>query len=172
MFGVDFDDKINVPSGTWMAMKFASLIDPALQYDINIDKPWFLSPLLCSMNIANVMHLPTKLNNCAPLIGKNIDPNFKPTGSMYYSGNVPSTTNPLRKEVLGDWKWGDGVVLEESNTMLFSSEKSPSSFFGPTPIPANGISERRKHFQKSKNREASKFIPENLYNFEVTFLSY
>jgi hypothetical protein len=168
MFGVEFEEKVNVPSGTWMAMKFASLIDPALQYDISIDKPWFLSPLLCSMNIANVIKAPIQLNNCAPLVGKNIDPNFKPTSSMYYSGNKPSTTNPLPKEILGGWDWSNGVGLEESNKLLFPSEcKSPGGFFGSTPIPANGIPERRKHFQKLKHREAAKLLPENLYNFEV-----
>lgn len=161
MFGADFDKKCNPPTGTWVALKFASLIDPALEYDVYCEKPWLLSPLLCSMNILNVQKAPSPTpSNCAPLIGKNVDPNFKPNLANFTSGPADKVViQPSGNEVLGKWEWGKNHWLEENNALLLSEDRKA--------FPSDGVSERRKYFQKPKNRQNTKFTPDKLYNFEV-----
>ena len=53
MFGGMFDDTVSPPLGSWVALKFAQIIDPAITYEIYSDRPWILSPVFCSMNIVD-----------------------------------------------------------------------------------------------------------------------
>lgn len=54
LFGAVFESKVSPPTGSWIAMKVAAMIDPAMQSDLYGESPWFLSPMLCSMNACNV----------------------------------------------------------------------------------------------------------------------
>ena len=73
MFGSQFEKKCTPPYGSSIAMKFATLIDPALQTDIFCDSPWIFSPLLCSMNVVNVQKALRPIVKAAPSIKKPLD---------------------------------------------------------------------------------------------------
>ncbi|KAJ3322138.1 hypothetical protein HDV06_003589 [Boothiomyces sp. JEL0866] len=53
-FGAVFDNPIKPPYGTQIGLAVANLIDPSLKADLYSQKPWLLSPLLCSMNVISV----------------------------------------------------------------------------------------------------------------------
>jgi hypothetical protein len=77
VFGAEFEKKCTPPTGTWVAMKFANLIDPALQSDVYADKPWLFSPMLCSMNILHILKANSEILNAAPTIEVPIGPKKK-----------------------------------------------------------------------------------------------
>ncbi|KAJ3275737.1 hypothetical protein HDV01_007204 [Terramyces sp. JEL0728] len=53
-FGAVFDNPIKPPYGTQIGLAVANLIDPSLKADLYCQKPWLLSPVLCSMNVISV----------------------------------------------------------------------------------------------------------------------
>lgn len=152
VFGADFDSKCSPPTGTWIALKFAALIDPALTADAYAQKPWFLSPLVCSMNIVNV----AKANLPIDVV---FDTSSISSTDKYKSLNS-AQLKPKNTELLcNPWIWKNANYLTESNTFITQ--------LNTPPFAAEAVGDRRKYFQKQKNRESNKFIPENLYNFEV-----
>ncbi|KAH8919853.1 DUF1769-domain-containing protein [Atractiella rhizophila] len=56
LFGNVFEKPIrtSLPYGTTAILKFVKFIDPAIQHDLNGDKPWALSPLLATMNSIHI----------------------------------------------------------------------------------------------------------------------
>ncbi|TPX39212.1 hypothetical protein SeMB42_g06406 [Synchytrium endobioticum] len=162
-FGAEFDDKVSPPTGAWIAMKFANLIDPALAADLYADKPWLYSPMLCAMNIMNVRKAPGPLPSPDTLAkafeGLSLDK------KQYHKGEVAihsakMTKHPTPIDILGVWEWGgDHELKEDSGLLLPIDEDSP---FGPT-----NVSDRRKHFQKASHRKVICFKPDLVYNFEI-----
>jgi len=58
MWGIDFDQKLNVPRLADVALKFVQhTIDPSLECDLHAEKPWSRSPLIATMNIVSIMKL-------------------------------------------------------------------------------------------------------------------
>lgn len=169
LFGADFDKQIQLPIGTWIAMKFATLIDPAIQSDVYCEKPWILSPLLCAMNtvscrLATTMqygqHTPDVFARNRHLSNaKTAAPelNFK---NVISDASDRVILDPSPAEYLGDWIWKNEVGLTEDNSLLNTNPKEPA--FGN-----DSIEERRKYFQKKKHRLAYDFSPDTIYNFEV-----
>ncbi|KAI8826998.1 NADH(P)-binding-domain-containing protein [Fimicolochytrium jonesii] len=174
VFGSAFEHKVTPPTGAWVAIKFANLIDPALKSDIYADKPWLWSPALCSYNIVNVTKASAPVKGAHPAVTET--PAGSPTSSPVQL-SVPDVTKPAdaskeiskpRKtiletntetdDLLGKWVWVGPEELQENNTLLFD---------GKTPVPADGIAERRKYFQKESVRKATILKPENLYNVEM-----
>jgi len=105
VFGAEFDRKVNPPTGSWVAMKFANLIDPALSADIYAEKPWLFSPLLCSMNIVNVKPAPLATISSVPAVSSSTpSPSSASTPSSQLSSpntilninNITSTLNNTR----------------------------------------------------------------------------
>jgi Protein of unknown function (DUF1769) len=146
-------------TGTWVALKFASLIDPALQYDVYCEKPWFLSPLLCAMNVVNVAKASTPVANSAPTVNGKVDAKFKPQPSQFTSGTrskIPADN--ASKNTLADWNWADDHTLQEDTKLLIEDSKA---------FPSDGVAERRKYYQKPKHRQATMITPDKIYNMEV-----
>ena len=66
VFGAEFERKLSPPTGAWVAIKFANLIDPALTTDLYSDTPWLYSPILCSMNVVNVQPATESVSSIVP----------------------------------------------------------------------------------------------------------
>ncbi|KAI8849611.1 hypothetical protein BC829DRAFT_361868 [Chytridium lagenaria] len=147
VFGAEFENKVSPPTGAWLAVKFANYIDPALITDMYSDRPWLFSPMLCSMNIVNVVKA------AAPLCAAKAVA-YKP------------------ESILGKWEWGGAVELKEDNSLLCPD---PSKIViadadgseNGVPYKSDDIAERRKWFNKKDNRLATSFTPDNVYNLEI-----
>ncbi|KAI8611100.1 hypothetical protein BC830DRAFT_1069133 [Chytriomyces sp. MP71] len=169
VFGAEFEHKVNPPTGAWLAMKFANMIDPALVADLYSETPWLYSPMLCSMNIANVVKAH----------GKDI-PNVAPESELKASTPLPlykkgeETSIVLSKalakgsgvkmdvkEVLGEWTWGGEKDLPEENELLLPEYIDEPKF------PKDGVNERRKYYGHKHHREEAKFSPNYIYNLEI-----
>ncbi|KAJ3078640.1 hypothetical protein HDU99_000460, partial [Rhizoclosmatium hyalinum] len=167
VFGAEFEHKVNPPTGAWLAMKFANMIDPALLADLYAEKPWLYSPILCSMNIANVVKAPK-----TPFVGaakelKATDP------PLYKSPSASETSTSLAKalasgsgvannpkDVVGEWTWGGEKELVEDNELLLPEYVDEPRF------PCNGVAERRRYFGNKTHREEASFSPDYVYNLE------
>ncbi|KAJ3232200.1 hypothetical protein HDU81_003248 [Chytriomyces hyalinus] len=175
MFGAEFQHKVNPPTGAWLAMKFANIIDPALVADLYSNTPWLYSPMLCSMNIVNVVNAakPTAIMSLPNTAA--ID-QLKPTQPKpLYKPECGSETSIALskalcsgsgvgfdvKEVLGDWDWGGEKDLQENNALLMPEYLDEPKF------PAEGVNERRKYFGHRRNREETIFSPDYVYNMEI-----
>ncbi|KAI8914868.1 hypothetical protein DFJ77DRAFT_500774 [Powellomyces hirtus] len=178
VFGSSFERKVTPPTGAWVAMKFANLIDPALKSDVYAEKPWLWSPALCSYNVVNVTKATTPVSNAHPSrpidrtsgTEEHIGPDMSKPKNAQYEMSYPTSSAaaaaavaanasaPKPDEVLGKWVWAGTTELEEDNALLFSEKP---------PIPADGISERRKYFQKEAARKKVIFTPDNIYNVEM-----
>jgi hypothetical protein len=160
IFGSEFEKKIVAPTGSWIAVKFASLIDPCVQVDLFCEKPWFYSPLVCSMNTMRVMSIDTPL--IRPLVGNSSTSGTGSTAALNGTTNSNTTTTTSLpyskapkslKDQICPWIWANDELTEDA-TLL-------------TPDP---ITDRRKHFQKQKHRTVQKYTTDKVYNFEVFFV--
>lgn len=151
---------VNPPTGAWLAIKFANLIDPALQTDLFGEKPWLYSPLLCAMNVVNIKP------NSTPL----------PTGSP--ESSCPSSDIPNASALLCDWEWvGENDLVEDNSLLLppasptvsdgFIEDDDSHSAASGELFAADDIAHRRKYFQKKEHRMLPVFKPNQVYNFEV-----
>ena len=186
MFGSEFEKKTTPPTGSWVAMKFATVIDGALQSDIYAEKPWVYSPLLCSMNFCNAVRATEEIINACPTVkthksitsveskqktpdssdftGSSLngaDPKFVADKSQLIS--VPMSKAPQNlKNMIGPWLWKDGNEMTEQTTLL---QDSKTPLYDPT-LPA----ERRKYYQKEKHRKAALLSPDNIHHLEVKLI--
>ncbi|RKO88451.1 hypothetical protein BDK51DRAFT_32657 [Blyttiomyces helicus] len=182
VFGAEFEHKVSPPTGAWVAIKFANLIDPALKTDLYAEKPWLFSPMLCSMNIVNVEKANAPVVNAHPSDPKAdaateqasvsskesvraiaIGPDMSYPRDAALEVSSPAhlvTSKPSPEELLTKWTWVGEKELEEDTALLLPSNEA-------APFPPDGIAERRKHFQKPKARQNMIFKPENVYNFEI-----
>ena len=138
-------------------MKFATLIDPALQNDLYCEKPWVFSPMLCSMNLVDIKPCNKPLKGAAPA-DKSGGPDvaYKPPSSAFIS----STYEKNKNDELGEWIWFDDTMLQENNTLLNPDPSKPN-------FDKDSVADRRKYYQKQKHRLNTKFLPDKIYNFEV-----
>ncbi|KAJ3404071.1 hypothetical protein HDV05_007365 [Chytridiales sp. JEL 0842] len=173
LFGAEFVNKINPPTGAWLAVKFANMIDPALLTDLYSDKPWLYSPMLCAMNIVNVV----KADH--PLAGNSSPPakELKGTEPRFQKSPAGPETSAARSKVvadhakgkapcdpvksLGEWSWGAERELQENNELLLPERVDD------LPFPNDGISERRRYFNNKGHREKMVFKPDYVYNLEI-----
>ncbi|KAJ3033070.1 hypothetical protein HDV00_006802, partial [Rhizophlyctis rosea] len=184
LFGAEFPKKVSPPTGSWLAIKFANVIDPALKTDIYSDTPWLYSPLLCSMNIVNVQKATTPLSNVHPADTKadtasekgsisstssktskvgTVGPDTSVPKNPAWEVSTPTskvTTKPSPTELLTKWVWAGENELQEDTTLMLDE-------LGEDAFPPDGIAERRKYFQKQKARERFVFKPDYVYNFEI-----
>ncbi|KAJ3213195.1 hypothetical protein HDU67_003173 [Dinochytrium kinnereticum] len=173
IFGAEFENKVSPPTGAWLAIKFANYIDPALITDMYSERPWLYSPMLCSMNIVNVVKASGPVTGAASGAITATNPPLRAGGKEI---SVPSAkassqgANP--EEALGKWTWGGETELKEENSLLLPD---PSKIViddadgteSGIPFPSDGIAERRKFFNKKDNRLAMSFTPDNVYNLEI-----
>lgn len=175
VFGAEFERKVSPPTGAWLAIKFANLIDPALLTDLYSDAPWLYSPILCSMNIVNVQPASESINSIVPAKHNRISVSSTSGDSSSISFAGPDLSDPIRLKpdlkdlvsfptfnkaapsVLGQWVPGE---MPENTTLLFSSSSPP--------FPSDSIHGRRKHFQSAKARKSVILSPDNVYNMEVS----
>jgi hypothetical protein len=156
LFGAEFEKKVNPPTGISLALKFANYIDPALQADVNAERPWLYSPMLCAMNIVNVVKAPSPVIGAAASLDKLSVP-LTGDASKETSLHASQAGPVANKEAVGSWSWGGAKELVESNALLVSDP----------PFEETDIAERRKYFNVKDHREAMKFSPENVYNLEI-----
>ncbi|KAI9339682.1 hypothetical protein BDR26DRAFT_820846 [Obelidium mucronatum] len=173
VFGAEFEQKVNPPTGAWLAMKFANMIDPALLADLYAEKPWLYSPMLCSMNIANVVKASTPGSSLSGVAThsqmKATEPNplYKPAGTEEWSLSLKkakaagSGVKNVPSDVIGEWKWGGEKELEEKNELLIPE------FLDEPKFPSGGVAERRKYFGVKSHREDATFSPDYVYNLEI-----
>ncbi|KAJ1556592.1 hypothetical protein HK096_000031, partial [Nowakowskiella sp. JEL0078] len=169
VFGAEFLQKVSPPTGSWIAIKFANLIDPALETDIYSEQPWLFSPCLAAMNIVNVQPATHPVKNAAPadivILSASGGPLNSPlTAKFEYETSAPAksvTENPNPDQLLGEWEWG-GVneLIEDNNLLLPDLRDDP-------PFPQDGITERRRHFGKASNMKEIVFTPDYIYNMEI-----
>ena len=151
VFGAVFDAKVSPPTGTWLALKFASMIDPALEMEVNGDSPYFLSPLVCAMNTMSTETATSATSDCSP-----VDSLISSTNSLSIVGEQAV----FRKSPssLPNWTFGGKEELKENSALLCPNNAD----FNP-----RDSSARRKYFQKLSNRLAVTFVPEMVYMFEI-----
>ncbi|KAJ3131942.1 hypothetical protein HK100_005854 [Physocladia obscura] len=171
VFGAEFERKVNPPTGAWLAMKFANMIDPALLADLYSDTPWLYSPALCAMNTAHVVKSPSPAS-LIPNSASN-DKLLKSSPKPLYAATSPTaeisvalSTNPQSlpldvAAVLGDWLWGGEKELHEHNQLLLPEYLDEPKF------PDAAVAERRRFFGSKAHREDAKFLPEYVYNLEI-----
>ncbi|KAJ3231700.1 hypothetical protein HDU78_005217 [Chytriomyces hyalinus] len=175
VFGAEFQHKVNPPTGAWLAMKFANMIDPALLADLYSETPWLYSPMLCSMNIANVVKASAPTAT-VPLPNTASAEHLKATQPqpLYKVSTGSETSMQLSKalatgsgvgfdvkEVLGEWVWGGEKDLQESNALLLPEYLDEPKF------PEDGVNERRRYYGHKQNREDATFSPDYVYNLEI-----
>ncbi|KAI8898161.1 hypothetical protein BC833DRAFT_590740 [Globomyces pollinis-pini] len=188
LFGATFERKCTPPTGMWIALKFATMIDAGLQTDVYCDKPWLLSPIFCSMNVVDVQKATIPVHNAAPN-AQPVSPGSKSVNSLNSSKSkkkeedmgastigpdknhkrdhkketsCPASevqTSPKPAEILGEWVWKGETELKENNELLIENAEVPYA--------NDAADERRKHFQKQKVRKATVLSPNNVYNFEI-----
>lgn len=165
-FGGAFNHKVSLPYGAGLAIKLAQMIDPALQNNINDEKPSMTSPILCQMNIVNVTEAKTPLDKLPEIPWDKLQnsqrTSFSCEGGKYLATTEPEALGIHPEEYLNDWTWGGKTELKENTTLLFDGEKREHPPFECTDLAA-----RRKYFQKVDNRKAHAFSSEKIYNLEV-----
>lgn len=156
-------------------MKLASIIDPGISSDFNAAKPWCFSPLLSSMNVLAVSRADTPLPSTSATTTTNTpasDNDYSTPVSCVASSYLSSKNESILSETKlfnGEWKWHGTTVLEEDNEMLLPlSPRSSSSSSTNKEFKADKPEERRKYFQKLKNRQENVFRPGFIYNMEVS----
>ncbi|KAK9721650.1 hypothetical protein K7432_003244 [Basidiobolus ranarum] len=100
-FGTDFDRKIPIPEVFWLGIKAAEYIDPAMETNNDLEKPWIMSPYICAINAFASWPAPSE------------NPN-------------PTAEDPTFEKTLGPWKWGGEHRLEEQNSFITGHEMSVS----------------------------------------------
>ena len=184
VFGSEFEKKTTPPTGSWVAMKFATMIDAALQSDIYADKPWVYSPMLCSMNFCNVVKATEDVVTECPIVKvqaskTSVESKQKTPDSADFTGNllggpdpkfIPSNEHftsvqfskapPNLKNQIGPWLWKDGNDMTENTVLL---QDSKTLLYDP-----NSNSERRKYYQKDKHRKAAILSSDKVHHFEVS----
>ena len=123
------------------------MVDPGLQYELNVPKPWFASRLLSSMNILHIRKPQTQLS---------LD-------------NLEEL-----KRAFGPWKWGGNQHLEEDNTLLLESDVTgPLAKSTARPFRKDSSAERRKFFTKRNlDRSKVRFSTKYIYGMEVNCCIY
>jgi hypothetical protein len=148
------------------------MIDPALITEMYSDRPWLYSPMLCSMNIVNVVKAEQPITGAAAELSGTEPP-------LYANGPETSVALPKIKtdvaagksaidpeKVVGQWVWGGEKELMENNELLLPDQTDH------LPFPNDGIAERRRHFNHKNNREGMIFKPDYVYNLEVSSFSF
>ncbi len=74
---------------------------------------------------------------------------------------VDSKKNVVPSDILGEWIWKNDKQLDENNASLFDGVDCDEV------VGNDDIAERRRFFQKEKNRKKIVFKPGKLYHFEV-----
>ncbi|KAJ3181940.1 hypothetical protein HDU85_003457 [Gaertneriomyces sp. JEL0708] len=143
VFGAEFEKKVAPPTGAWVAIKFANLIDPALKTDVYAEKPWLWSPVLCAMNIVNVAKAKKPFTASSKAVAK-------------HRSEIKMEPHP--DEVLCEWK-GTEELTENTSLLMDDADDLP--------FPPEGIAERRRHFQSEEERKAVTFKPDNVYQTEI-----
>jgi len=160
LFGAEFENKVNPPTGAWLAMKFANLIDPALQTDMFGDFPWLYSPLLCSMNTVNIKQAEEKLPPSPPVSTSSAN-------VITESISCPSSDkDEYAAAILGKWEWTDRELPEDSAFLTMALQQE-SNFDKRDHFASDDIAGRRKYFQKKEHRTSKVFKEGQLYSFEI-----
>ncbi|RKO98277.1 hypothetical protein CXG81DRAFT_3654, partial [Caulochytrium protostelioides] len=89
VFGSEFDHKISPPTGAWLAMKLASVIDPALTHDMYAERPWFFSPMLASMNVVAVSPAPGPTMAVSPVEASDSASLAENNALLFPAGSAP-----------------------------------------------------------------------------------
>lgn len=118
-FGVVLDKPlVNLPMGTDLALHFAKMLDPAIHADLHALHPYSLSPLLCAVNVLEVVPVPevgrveVAEEGGEGGNGEVVSPSVKDTQS------TRSSTSWAQKGFLGRWKSKSSSSTSTSNSSI------------------------------------------------------
>jgi hypothetical protein len=139
-FGVAFQEQLKYPMGSSLALAVGKKVDPALSYETDVDTPYFMSPLACSMNEMQIV----------PANGP-VPPESNSLISFVEDGQPNRLSQYLHPWFLSP-NDAENREMQENSTALY--RKKPDSISG------NKSSDRRDYFRKVANRSNGVFGPE------------
>ncbi|KAG0284397.1 hypothetical protein BGZ98_005936, partial [Dissophora globulifera] len=142
-FACVFDEPLKLPPLTSIAIKFFKAIDPGLQLDLQCAKPYFISPLLASMNTINVSSDPVSSNNA----------------TLSATGVVAEET---KGQLVPTWPSYQGEHVFEDVTLIVLEEDEKKK----SKITTNSGA-RRGHFAKAKNLSKHLYVKDHVYSLEM-----
>ncbi|KAK3817330.1 MAG: hypothetical protein J3Q66DRAFT_183876 [Benniella sp.] len=158
VFAVLFGRPLNPPPLTSVAVKFFKALDPAVQLDVTGPKPYYISPLLSSMNTVNVSKDPLSAlidhdpSSTSTVTSASLPP---PTWPSFNGEIIPEDTSLIVPEEEGEEESSRAKKLTMRLKMTKKSKISGDS------------AARRKHFSKAKNLSSHWFLKDHVYSFEL-----
>ncbi|KAF9109722.1 hypothetical protein BGX27_007275 [Mortierella sp. AM989] len=137
VLAVLFEKPFKLPAVASLAIKFFKAIDPALQIDVQCQEPYFISPLMTSMDTINVTKIASDESNGSG--DKNTAHSGVPAWPSYNAESIPEDTSL--------------VILEEDTKKKGKLEKNSGA--------------RKGHFAKSKNLSKHRFMKDHVYSVEL-----
>ncbi|KAJ1553831.1 hypothetical protein HK096_006229 [Nowakowskiella sp. JEL0078] len=153
VFGLEFDDKVRLPSGVGLAMKIAQWLDPALRADLYADKPWIMSPFVTAMNALAVYDETSPEvwdGRSGEDVAKGRGNKITPVGGTPTS--VVQNANGGNEKSTGLWSFHSRMIPEETDGLF--EEDSPGLV---------SYEKRKKYFADEKNRERAVILPSKIY---------
>ncbi|KAJ3037609.1 hypothetical protein HDV00_001497 [Rhizophlyctis rosea] len=169
IFGTDFDTRVRTPTGAGLAIKIAKWLDPALDADLNCEKPWLYTPWVSAMNALAVFppdspeirnpssksHSQSIQENgtTKPCKNNRISPSSDTSAvvtqlSQLTMQNSTSTLLSQQQQPstdIGLWSFHSRMVPEETTLLFPSTSKTP-------PPHLASYEKRKKHFGVSQTR--------------------
>ncbi|KAJ1549658.1 hypothetical protein HK096_011206, partial [Nowakowskiella sp. JEL0078] len=152
VFGLEFDDKVRLPSGVGLAIKIAQWLDPSLRADLYADKPWIMSPFVTAMNSLAVY------DEASPEVwdGRSIEDTAKGrSNKVTPMGGMPvilQNANGGIEKTAGVWSFHSRMIPEDTDGLF--EENSPGLV---------SYEKRKKYFAEEKNRERAVILPNKIY---------
>ncbi|KAJ3033731.1 hypothetical protein HK097_004740, partial [Rhizophlyctis rosea] len=162
IFGTDFDTKIRTPTGCGLAMKIAKWLDPALEADLQCEKPWLYSPFVSAMNALAVFDPSSpEIQNPSSSHKHHHSSTSSSSKSNRISPSDPSTalqslslSSSQQPPQIGLWSFHTRMVPEDP-ALLFPN---PSS--APT---LTAYEKRKKHFGVTQTRSEVTLSSSHIY---------
>ncbi|OZJ05712.1 hypothetical protein BZG36_01421 [Bifiguratus adelaidae] len=143
VFGNSFDQKLRLPYGSSVAVKFAQWFDPGLKMDLFSDRPWAFSPLFETMNRMSLDE--DAVVDQFPAVNRQDDPNQHIISS-------PGASDML---ALPDWPSPLGEPIQEH----FPAKLLPS-------IDSSIAVQRRKVMNNANHRASLDISPDQVWNMD------
>lgn len=191
MFGTFFDKPLSLPSLWRIPWKIAKQIDPSMDGELGIDKPFICSPLICAVNTFHLepfwRQRPSSLTDARRMVSM-YEPNYKQlNGTSFVERNPPGKDPRDDHRMISEalplppWQWAGekGAQMEEnilSNHHHWYTVPHRSDFYDNkgrnnsldhlTSRSELDAAARRKWFLKEEHRRRFIFHPDTVYTFD------